>query len=60
MAVRILSFLQHIGSLKTGFMNLFLGGKLNYLFPQITLATSLKVVVRPYFDKIQQENWLQP
>ena len=32
------------------------GGELNYLFPQITLATSLKVVVRPYFDTNQQKN----
>ena len=31
-------------------------GKLNYLFPQVTLAISLKVVVRPYFDKNQQKN----
>ena len=31
------------------------GWKLNYLFPQISLATSLKVVLRPYFDKNKQK-----
>ena len=36
------------------------GEELNYIFSQVTLATSLKVVVRLYFDKGQQKHWLEP
>ena len=35
-------------------------GKLNYLFTQTSLTTSLKVVVTPHFDKNQQKKCLQP
>ena len=38
---------------------IIVGWKINYLLPQITLATSSKVVVRLYFNKNQQKCWFK-